>query len=289
MTDVRTSVVVITRDRREQVVRTLARLAELPERPPVVLVDNASSDGTADLVRRLFPHVHVVSLWDNRGALARTVGVQAATSPYVAFSDDDSWWAPGALSAAADHFDAAPRLGLLAARIVVEPVGAGGPGLRADGAEPAAAGGRPPRPLGAGLRRLRVRGAAAGLPAGRRVPPGDLLRRRGDRPRPRPRGGRLGPRLRGRRHGAPPARAGRRAQRTPAGCRRATRCCRPGCAVRPAGRSATQPRSYAALPSRSCAAPSSTHVRRLPAAVADRRPVPRHLEAQLRLLEVGRG
>ena len=62
MTDARTSVVVITRDRREQVVRTLARLADLPERPPVILVDNASSDGTADLVRGLFPHVHVVSL-----------------------------------------------------------------------------------------------------------------------------------------------------------------------------------------------------------------------------------
>ena len=49
--------------------------------------------------------------------------MQAATTPYVAFSDDDSWWAPGALSAAADHFDAVPRLGLLAARIVVEPSG----------------------------------------------------------------------------------------------------------------------------------------------------------------------
>jgi GT2 family glycosyltransferase len=123
VTDARTSVVVITRNRREQVARTLGRLAELPERPPVVLVDNASHDGTADLVTQLFPHVRVESLTENRGALARTIGVRAATTPYVAFSDDDSWWAPGALSAAADHFDAVPRLGLLAARIVVEPSG----------------------------------------------------------------------------------------------------------------------------------------------------------------------
>jgi GT2 family glycosyltransferase len=121
--DARTSVVVITRNRREQVVRTLARLAELPERPPVILVDNASDDGTADLVRGLFPHVRVEAMTENLGAVARTVGVRAATTPYVAFSDDDSWWAPGALSAAADHFDAVPRLGLLAARIVVEPSG----------------------------------------------------------------------------------------------------------------------------------------------------------------------
>ena len=39
----------------------------------------------------------------------------------MAFSDDDSWWAPGSLSRAVDLFDAHPRLGLLAARILVGP------------------------------------------------------------------------------------------------------------------------------------------------------------------------
>jgi hypothetical protein len=34
--------------------------------------------------------------------LGRTLGVRAATTPYVAFSDDDSWWEPGALQSAAD-------------------------------------------------------------------------------------------------------------------------------------------------------------------------------------------
>lgn len=123
-TDPRITVVVITRNRRERLVRTLSHLTELPERPPVVVVDNASDDGTPDVVRSRFPHVRVVALPANQGALARTVGVRAATTPYVAFSDDDSWWAAGALSRAADHFDAAPRLGLLASRVVVEPGGA---------------------------------------------------------------------------------------------------------------------------------------------------------------------
>jgi GT2 family glycosyltransferase len=43
------------------------------------------------------------------------------TTPYIAFSDDDSWWHPGVLSQAADLFDAHPSLGLLAARILVGP------------------------------------------------------------------------------------------------------------------------------------------------------------------------
>lgn len=50
---------------------------------------------------------------DARGAGARDAA--------VAFSDDDSWWDPGALSAAAALFGAHERLGLIAARVLVHP------------------------------------------------------------------------------------------------------------------------------------------------------------------------
>ena len=78
------TVVMITRDRRENVLASLDRLLGLPERPPVVVVDNASTDGTADAVRRRHPSVDVVALPRNLGAAARTVGVAAParrTSP----------------------------------------------------------------------------------------------------------------------------------------------------------------------------------------------------------------
>ncbi|MDL5200097.1 glycosyltransferase [Streptomyces sp. ALI-76-A] len=114
-------VVIATRDRAPSLARTLHELLGLPERPPVVVVDNASTDGTRDLLARDFPQVRVVSLPRNEGALARTHGVRALDTPYVAFSDDDSWWAPGALSRAADLFDTHPRLGLLSARTLVGP------------------------------------------------------------------------------------------------------------------------------------------------------------------------
>ena len=116
-----TTVVMITRDRRRNVLASLDRLVRLPERPPVVVVDNASSDGTVAAVRRRHPAVDVVALPRNLGAAARTVGVQRAGTPYVAFSDDDSWWAPGALARAAAVLGEHPRLGLLAARVLVGP------------------------------------------------------------------------------------------------------------------------------------------------------------------------
>jgi GT2 family glycosyltransferase len=117
----RVTVVMATRDRREQVLTTLGHLQDAAGRCPVVLVDNASSDGTAVAVEARFPHVTVLRADANLGATARTVGVRAARTPYVAFADDDSWWAPGALQRAAEVFEAHPRLGLLAARMLVGP------------------------------------------------------------------------------------------------------------------------------------------------------------------------
>lgn len=115
------TVVIATRDRRPELCRTLERLAQLPERPPVVVVDNDSGDGTASVVRARFPAVTVVELPRNLGAAARNHGVRRARTPYVALSDDDSWWAPGALSRAAGILTAHPRLGVVAARVLVGP------------------------------------------------------------------------------------------------------------------------------------------------------------------------
>jgi GT2 family glycosyltransferase len=114
-------VVIMTRDRREPLLHAMGALLELSGPIPVIVVDNGSSDGTPDAVRREFPQVTVVSLGENLGAGARTVGARRATTPYVAFSDDDSWWASGSLKRAADLLDATPQLGLIAARTVVGP------------------------------------------------------------------------------------------------------------------------------------------------------------------------
>jgi GT2 family glycosyltransferase len=123
ITTVSVPVVIASRDRRETLLRTLAHHAELPERPPLIVVDNGSSDGTADAVRARHPSVRVVEARENLGAGARTLGARYAQSPFVAFSDDDSWWAPGSLGRAAALLSANPRVALIAARILVGPAG----------------------------------------------------------------------------------------------------------------------------------------------------------------------
>ncbi|MFC7532892.1 glycosyltransferase family 2 protein [Actinoplanes sp. GCM10030250] len=130
MTD-RVTVVVATRNRRDRLFETL------PEhRAPVILVDNGSTDGGPDAVEAAFPAVEVVRLGENRGAAARNEGVRRATTPYVAFADDDSYWSPGSLDRAAALMDTHDRLGLVTARVLIGPEGRTDPVSQAMAAAP---------------------------------------------------------------------------------------------------------------------------------------------------------
>lgn len=115
------SIVMITHDRGEQIRTALAHLLQLRERPRIIVVDNGSTDTTAEAARTMRNAVDVIQLDQNLGGAGRNIGVLRAQTPYIAFSDDDSWWAPDALARAVELFEANPTLGLIAARILVGP------------------------------------------------------------------------------------------------------------------------------------------------------------------------
>jgi GT2 family glycosyltransferase len=121
--EARVTVVVITHDRRPELLHVLDRLAALPERPAVIVVDNASRDGSADAVAARHPEMRLIQLRENLGAFGRNVAVRETRTRYVAFCDDDCWWEPGVLREAADVLDRCPRLAAVTARILVEPGG----------------------------------------------------------------------------------------------------------------------------------------------------------------------
>jgi GT2 family glycosyltransferase len=107
--------VVITRDRLADLLVSVPR-----HTGPVIVVDNGSTDGTVERLRALGrPDLTVVPLGRNLGAQARNLGVQLARTPFVAFADDDSWWAPGALERAVETMAGHPRLGLITGRVLV--------------------------------------------------------------------------------------------------------------------------------------------------------------------------
>jgi GT2 family glycosyltransferase len=121
--DLRTAVTVViaTRDREHELRRSLDQLLRLPEGPEIIVVDNRSSGAHPPGPLGGESRVRIIGLPANLGAAARTVGARLATTRFVAFCDDDAWWEPGSLAAAADRLDADPQIGLVAARILVGP------------------------------------------------------------------------------------------------------------------------------------------------------------------------
>ena len=75
MTDV--AVVIATRDRRAELLHTLGRLAALDDAPPVIVVDNASSDGTHEAVLEAYPEALLVA---RRARLAWPRAMRAASA-----------------------------------------------------------------------------------------------------------------------------------------------------------------------------------------------------------------
>jgi GT2 family glycosyltransferase len=123
------AVVMTTFDRAARASESVAQLLELPERWPVVVVDDASTDGTSDLLHREHAgavadgRLRVLTLDRNLGSAARTVGAAAVDTDAVAFADDDSGWAEGSLAAAARVLRDHPDVGLVAATVLVQPEG----------------------------------------------------------------------------------------------------------------------------------------------------------------------
>jgi GT2 family glycosyltransferase len=115
----RISVVVLTHNRAAELARTLTHTLALPERPAVIVVDNGSSDGTPEMVSARFPEARLIRLAENYGAAARNLGARSARTPYVAFCDDDTCWAPGSLAFAERLLAEHPRVAALSARVLV--------------------------------------------------------------------------------------------------------------------------------------------------------------------------
>ena len=118
LSDNRITVAVLTFNRVAEVQRTLCRLSSGTAPPRVIVVDNASSDGTEQALSGR-TDISYIRLARNMGAAARNVAVRQASSAYVALCDDDTWWEPQSLSLAADILDRCPRHGLLVGRVLV--------------------------------------------------------------------------------------------------------------------------------------------------------------------------
>lgn len=114
------SIVIVTWNGREHLARCLAAVAaQRGVTTETILVDNASSDGTADYVRREFPWVRLVALGENRGfAGGNNAGAAVATGRTIFCLNNDTEADPDCVRRLLDALDPGERVALSTARIV---------------------------------------------------------------------------------------------------------------------------------------------------------------------------
>jgi GT2 family glycosyltransferase len=113
------SVAILNYQRRDALRRAL--VAARCQRHPIeiIAVDNASTDGSAEMVREEFPDVHLVQLPRNIAAAARNAGVAAAKGEIVLTLDNDvELTTPDDVSHALDVFERHPRAAVVNFMIV---------------------------------------------------------------------------------------------------------------------------------------------------------------------------
>jgi GT2 family glycosyltransferase len=112
------SVIIANHNGEEYLDRCLGSLGHPGPRLEVILVDNASNDGSLDLVASRFPGVRTLPQENNLGfAAANNLGAKAAQGDALLLLNADAWLEPDSLELLADRLESDHRAGLVAPRL----------------------------------------------------------------------------------------------------------------------------------------------------------------------------
>lgn len=113
------AVVIVTYNSRHEIDACLTSVLETSPPPDVVVVDNASPDGTAAHVRERFPGVRVIEPRENVGfARGNNAGAAATTSEFLVLLNPDTVVPPSAIESLIGVIRGRPAAAIVAPRLV---------------------------------------------------------------------------------------------------------------------------------------------------------------------------
>ncbi|MCX6551237.1 MAG: glycosyltransferase family 2 protein [Acidobacteria bacterium] len=115
------SIIIVTFNTRQELDACLASIASHPPRVScdIVVVDNASTDGTPDTIRSRWPAARLIDAGRNVGfAAANNLGIRAVASELVLLLNSDTMVPAGAIDTLVDELRSDPGLAAIGPRLV---------------------------------------------------------------------------------------------------------------------------------------------------------------------------
>ena len=95
------------------------RASRLEERSEIWVVDNASSDGSAEAIRQAFPQVRLIAHSHNAGfGAANNLALREAQGKYFLLLNSDAFPKAGALAKLIEYADAHPQIGVVGPQLL---------------------------------------------------------------------------------------------------------------------------------------------------------------------------
>ncbi len=114
------SFVIVNYNRKDEILLTISKTKDIikfdPENFEIIIVDNASTDGSADAIKDQYSDITLIESKVNIGAPAWNIGFARAKGEYFIVLDDDSQIDIG-LEEALRYLDNHPKIGVLALNI----------------------------------------------------------------------------------------------------------------------------------------------------------------------------
>jgi GT2 family glycosyltransferase len=114
------SIIILAYNRRDEALKTIAKLKQAESEfnfpTEIIVVDNASADGTSAAIKAQYPEVKLITRQHNNGIAGWNDGFAVARYPYFLVLDDDSHMHSG-LNRAIEHLQARASIGILGLQI----------------------------------------------------------------------------------------------------------------------------------------------------------------------------
>ena len=111
---------ILSFNRKDELRNTLTKVYEQDYKNiEVIVVDNASSDGSSEMVKKEFPEVKLIEMKENIGIAGWNEGFKGAKGDYVLVLDDDSYPITNTIRIGINKLMSENKIGIIACNIII--------------------------------------------------------------------------------------------------------------------------------------------------------------------------